>query len=175
MKENFSMGWNVERKVFSVEWKWNGKNWPVWNMEKSSSIPFHIMPFPLLKSNKVAYKVNLPVFFFTLKTIRFFILSRDVEAEAVEAVKLLRKRKHFDKRDWNRKRTRKRLILSRAGSRSKKLQRWGSGSERESIKLQEELEAEALKIWLLPHPCSVFNKTIQLNYCIFLINYKTFF
>ena len=152
--------------------KW--KKLPVWNMEKSSSIPFHTMPFRLLMSNKVAYKVNLPVFF-TLNTICCFILSRDVEAEAVEAVKLLRKRKHFDKRDWNRKRTRKRLILSRAGSRSKKLQRWGSESERESIKLQEELEAEALKIWLLPHPCSVFNKTIQLNYCIFLINYKTFF
>ena len=40
MKENFSM----ESKIFSMEWKWNGRKLPVWNMEKSSSIPFHIMP-----------------------------------------------------------------------------------------------------------------------------------
>ena len=80
--------------------------------------------------------------------------KQEAEAvEAVEAVKFLwkRKQKHFDERDWKRKRTRKRLILSGAGSGSKKFQRWGSGSELGSIKLQE-LEAEALKIWLLPHP-----------------------
>ena len=69
--------------------------------------------------------------------------SRDVE---VEAVKLLWKRKHFDERDWKRKRTRKQLILSRAGSGSKTFQRSGSGSELGSIKLQRELEVEALKI-----------------------------
>ena len=67
----------------------------------------------------------------------------------MEAVKFLWKRKHFDEKDW--KRTQKRLILS--GSGSKKFQRWGSGSELDSIKLQQELEVEALKIWLLPHPC----------------------
>ena len=37
----------------------------------------------------------------------------------LEAVKFLWKRKHFDERDWNRKETRKRLILSGAGSGSK--------------------------------------------------------
>ena len=81
--------------------------------------------------------------------------KRKLEAEAVEAVKFLwkRKQKHFDKRDWKWKQTRKRLILSGAGSGSKKLQRWGSGSDLGSMKLQEEQEAEALKIWLLPHPC----------------------
>ena len=76
-------------------------------------------------------------------SISRFILSRHVEAEAV---KFLCKRKHFDERDWKRKRTRKRLILSGAGSGSKKFQRSGSGSELGSIKLQEELEAESLKI-----------------------------
>ena len=42
MEENFSMEW----KIFStgMEWKWNGRKLPVWNMEKSSSIPFHTMP-----------------------------------------------------------------------------------------------------------------------------------
>ena len=38
----------------------------------------------------------------------------------LEAVKFLWKRKHFDERDWKRNQTRKRLILSRAGSGSKK-------------------------------------------------------
>ena len=40
MEENFSMEW----KIFSMEWKWNGRKLPVWNMKKSSSIPFHTMP-----------------------------------------------------------------------------------------------------------------------------------
>ena len=44
MEENFSMEWNMEWKIFSMEWKWNGRKFPVWNMEKSSSIPFHTMP-----------------------------------------------------------------------------------------------------------------------------------
>ena len=42
-----------------------------------------------------------------------------MEAEAVEAVKFLWKRKHFDERDWKRKRTRMQLILFGAGSGSK--------------------------------------------------------
>ena len=41
MEENFSMEW----KIFGMEWKWNGRKLPVWNMEKSSSIPFHTMPW----------------------------------------------------------------------------------------------------------------------------------
>ena len=49
--------------------------------------------------------------------------KRKLEAEAVEAVKFLWKRKwkHFDEKDWKRKRTRKRLVLP--GARSKKFQR----------------------------------------------------
>ena len=39
MEENFSTEWNTEWKIFSMEWKWNGRKLPVWNMEKSSSIP----------------------------------------------------------------------------------------------------------------------------------------
>ena len=31
-----------------MEWKWNGRKLPVWNMEKSSSIPFHTMPWFLV-------------------------------------------------------------------------------------------------------------------------------
>ena len=81
-------------------------------------LPFHAMPCRQLKSNKIAYKVNLPAF---LNTISCFILSRDVEAEAVGAVTFLWKRKHYDKKDWKRKRTRKRLALP--GSGSKKFQR----------------------------------------------------
>ena len=50
MEENFSMEWNMEEnfgvewKIFGMEWKWSGRKLPVWNMEKSSSIPFHTMP-----------------------------------------------------------------------------------------------------------------------------------
>ena len=44
MEENFSMEWNTEWKILGMEWKWNGRKLPVWNMEKSSSIPFHTMP-----------------------------------------------------------------------------------------------------------------------------------
>ena len=54
MEENFSMEWNMERifsmewnmewKIFGMEWKWNGRKLPVWNMEKSSSIPFQPCP-----------------------------------------------------------------------------------------------------------------------------------
>ena len=50
MEEDFSMEWNMEEnfsmewKIFGMEWKWNGRKLPVWNMEKSSFIPFHIMP-----------------------------------------------------------------------------------------------------------------------------------
>ena len=40
MEENFSMEWNI----FSMEWKWNGRKLPVWNMKKSSSIPYHALP-----------------------------------------------------------------------------------------------------------------------------------
>ena len=51
MEENFSMEWNMEEnfsmewKIFGMEWKWNGRKLPVWNMEKLSSIPFHTMPY----------------------------------------------------------------------------------------------------------------------------------
>ena len=43
MEENFSMEWNMEWKIFGMEWKWNGRKLPVWNMEKSSSIPYHAL------------------------------------------------------------------------------------------------------------------------------------
>ena len=41
MEENFSMEW----KIFGIEWKWNGRKLPVWNMEKlsSHSIPYHAL------------------------------------------------------------------------------------------------------------------------------------
>ena len=44
MEENFSVKWNSEWKIFGMEWKWNGRKLPVWNMEKSSSIPYHALP-----------------------------------------------------------------------------------------------------------------------------------
>ena len=49
MEENFSMEWNMEEnfsmewKIFGIEWKWNGRKLPVWNIEKSSSIPYHAL------------------------------------------------------------------------------------------------------------------------------------
>ena len=32
---------------FSMEWKWNGRKLPAWNMEKLSSIPFQALPVTL--------------------------------------------------------------------------------------------------------------------------------
>ena len=32
---------------FSMEWKWNGRKLPAWNMEKLSSIPFQDLPVTL--------------------------------------------------------------------------------------------------------------------------------
>jgi len=46
--------------------------------------------------------------------------KRKLEAEAVEAVKFLWKRKHLEERSWKRKQTRKRLNLYGAGRGSKK-------------------------------------------------------
>ena len=43
MEENFSMEWKKEWKIFGMEWKWNSRKLPVWNMEKSSSIPYHAL------------------------------------------------------------------------------------------------------------------------------------
>ena len=43
MEENFCMEWNMDWKIFGMEWKWNGRKLPVWNMEKSSSIPYHAL------------------------------------------------------------------------------------------------------------------------------------
>ena len=34
----------MEGKILGMEWKWNGRKLPVWNMEKSSSIPDHVLP-----------------------------------------------------------------------------------------------------------------------------------
>ena len=76
MEENFGM----ERKIFSMQWKLNGRKLPIWNIEKSSSIPFHTMPCRHHKSNKMAYKGTC-LFFFALNTISCFILSREVEVE----------------------------------------------------------------------------------------------
>ena len=89
-------------------------------MEKSSSIPYHALSTTQVKQNSLQSKLAC---FFALNTTGCFILSRNVEAEAeaVEAVKFLQKRKHFDEKDWKRKQNRKRLILSRAGSGSKKI------------------------------------------------------
>ena len=55
LEENFTMEW----KIFGMEWKWNGRKFPVWKMEKSSSIPFHTMPCFLisLKFNNCSYLI----------------------------------------------------------------------------------------------------------------------
>ena len=61
----------MEWKIFSKEWKWN--------MEKSSSIPYHALSITQVKQNSLQSKLAR---FFTLNTISCFILSRNVEAEA---------------------------------------------------------------------------------------------
>ena len=56
--------------------------WTKIDSMKYGKIVFHSMPCQQHKSNKIAYKLNLPAFF-KLNIISCFILSRDVEAEAI--------------------------------------------------------------------------------------------
>ena len=46
MEENFCMEWNMEEIFLVWNGRWNGKKLSVWNMEKSSSIPFHSITCP---------------------------------------------------------------------------------------------------------------------------------
>ena len=52
MEENFSMEWkewNMERKIFSMEWGIrNGRKLPAWNMKKLSSFQFYTRPWSQL-------------------------------------------------------------------------------------------------------------------------------
>ena len=41
-KKILGMEWNMEWKIFSMEWKWNGKQLPVRNVK--NRLPFHSMP-----------------------------------------------------------------------------------------------------------------------------------
>ena len=50
MEENFSMEWNMEWKIFSMEWKWNGRKLPVWNMDR---LPFHSIPYPVDNTSQI--------------------------------------------------------------------------------------------------------------------------
>ena len=66
MEENFSMERNMEWKIFSMEWKWNGRKLRVWNMEKSSSIPYHALgagaSLLLIRAKKVPnYEQRVPI------------------------------------------------------------------------------------------------------------------
>ena len=50
MQKNFSAERNMEWKIFSMEWKWNGRKLSDWNKEKSSYIPLHTMPYRLART-----------------------------------------------------------------------------------------------------------------------------
>ena len=63
VEENFSMEWNMEWKILGMEWKWNGRKLPVWNMEKSSSIPYHaLLSETPVRSYKFQYVTHAPPF-----------------------------------------------------------------------------------------------------------------
>ena len=59
IEENFSTEWNMEWKILGMEWKWIGRKLPVWNMEKSSSIPMHTMPCLTIYFNWVSMRLTL--------------------------------------------------------------------------------------------------------------------
>ena len=63
MEENFSMEW----KIFSMEWKWNGRKLPVWNMEKSSSIAYTL---PLVIEAEMRTKIF--ILFFTRMQLNIY-------------------------------------------------------------------------------------------------------
>ena len=47
----FQYGVEYGKENFSIEWKWNGRKLPVWNMEKSCSILFHALLLTRLCKN----------------------------------------------------------------------------------------------------------------------------
>ena len=65
MEENFSMEW----KIFGMEWKWNGRKLPVWNMEKLSSIPFHTVLWFAVWQKVQLYVMQYKKYFVTLQGV----------------------------------------------------------------------------------------------------------
>ena len=57
MEKNFSMEWNMERKIFSME----GRKLPVWNVEKSFSIPYHAQLTTQVKLSSLQSKCHKTV------------------------------------------------------------------------------------------------------------------
>ena len=62
-KKKFSMKWNMEWKIFSMEWIWNGRNFAAWNMEKSSSIPLHALLLSEYGNLDLFYSIAPPSLF----------------------------------------------------------------------------------------------------------------
>ena len=58
MEENFSMEWNIERKIFSMEWKWNGMKLPVWNIVAVKLKIKLQVTFYLISKQKHKHKTN---------------------------------------------------------------------------------------------------------------------
>ena len=56
MEENFSVEWNMEWKIFSMEWK------KISRMEygKIVSIPFHVLPVVLAVLTKSKRRMSIP-------------------------------------------------------------------------------------------------------------------
>ena len=59
MEEKFSMKWRMESNMFSMEWKWNGRKMPVWNMLKLSSIPYHALAMATRNHIRVVFGQRL--------------------------------------------------------------------------------------------------------------------
>ena len=55
-----SMKWNMEWKIFSMEWKWNRRKLPVWNIEKSFSIPFSYRALTISKGGAFVFLRSHP-------------------------------------------------------------------------------------------------------------------
>ena len=77
MEENFNMEWNMEWKIFRMEWKWNGRKLSVWNMK--NRFPFHTMPWfvdhcvCLLQLFKI-FAFRLTLLFHAIKKSKFCLL-----------------------------------------------------------------------------------------------------
>ena len=88
VEENFSMEW----KIFSIEWKWNGRKLPEWNMEKSSSIPYHVLISTSQKYCRSAFDIEFDIHSRLRKNIDFVFYIDHAFANVINVIICLKKK-----------------------------------------------------------------------------------
>ena len=88
-----NMEWNMEES-FSMEWNWNGRKLPVWNMEKSSSVPFHTTPCTCTQESKLTFLTTCPTgkwYHVSACPWKFQLVRKKMHSKSFKAVYLWKK------------------------------------------------------------------------------------